>query len=79
MVEPVNDNILNLVNELYNNLDAKDKIINEQVLEIARLKDDKKRAREYIKKYQEIQAKYCYVDFDNEDIETLLELLGDKE
>ena len=37
MVEPVNDNILNLVNELYNNLDAKDKIINEQALEIARL------------------------------------------
>ena len=34
MVEPVNDNILNLVNELYNNLDAKDKIINEQALEI---------------------------------------------
>ena len=39
MVEPVNDNILNLVNELYNNLDAKDKIINEQALEIARLKE----------------------------------------
>ena len=37
MVEPVNDNILNLVNELYNNLDAKDKIINEQALEISRL------------------------------------------
>lgn len=37
MVEPVSDNILNLVNELYNNLDAKDKIINEQALEIARL------------------------------------------
>ena len=40
MVEPVNDNILNLVNELYNNLDAKDKIINEQALEIARLKEE---------------------------------------
>ena len=39
MVEPVSDNILNLVNELYNNLDAKDKIINEQALEIARLKE----------------------------------------
>ena len=37
MVEPVSDNILNLVNELYNNLDAKDKIINEQALEIASL------------------------------------------
>ena len=40
MVEPVSDNILNLVNELYNNLDAKDKIINEQALEIARLKEE---------------------------------------
>ena len=39
MVEPVNDNILNLVNELYNNLDAKDKIINEQALEISQLKE----------------------------------------
>lgn len=39
MIEPVSDNILNLVNELYNNLDAKDKIINEQVLEITRLKE----------------------------------------
>ena len=39
MIEPVSDNILNLVNELYNNLDAKDKIINEQALEIARLKE----------------------------------------
>ncbi len=27
------------INELYNNLDAKDKIINEQALEIARLRD----------------------------------------
>lgn len=27
------------INELYNNLDAKDKIINEQALEIARLKE----------------------------------------
>ena len=54
MVEPVNDNILNLVNELYNNLDAKDKIINEQALEIARLKKDKqtleKLCSEYIAK-----------------------------
>ena len=39
MIEPVNDNILNLVNELYNNLDAKDKIINEQALEISQLKE----------------------------------------
>ena len=34
------------------------------------------KAIEYIKKYQEIQAKYCYVDFDNEDIDKLLEILG---
>lgn len=37
------------------------------------------RAIEYIKKYQETQAKYCYVDFNNEDVDKLLEILGDKE
>lgn len=37
------------------------------------------RAIDYIKKYQEIQAKYCYVDFDSEDIDKLLEILGGKE
>lgn len=48
MIEPVSDNILNLVNELYNNLDAKDKIINEQALEIARLKEIIYKARKMI-------------------------------
>ena len=33
------------------------------------------KAIEYIKKYQETQAKYCYVDFDNEDVDKLLEIL----
>lgn len=56
---------------LYNVLDNKDKIINEQVLEIAKLKDDKKRAREYIK--NEANRFYCKEDYE------LLEILGDKE
>ena len=73
MVEPVNDNILNLVNELYNNLDAKDKIINEQALEIARLKEKIENAREYIKNY------LPNYDFDHSNLEELLGILGDKE
>ena len=43
------------INELYNNLDAKDKIINEQALEIARLKD---REKEIMDKYF-YQSKYA--------------------
>lgn len=86
MIEPVNDNILNLVNELYNNLDAKDKIINEQALIIARLKEWKedllnenielenirKEAIEYIKELQNS----CIV-FSNIAYKELLEKLGD--
>ena len=78
MVEPVNDNILNLVNELYNNIDAKDKIINEQALEIARLKEDKNKAKEYIKSNYRV---LLLTDPPREafDINELLEVLGDKE
>lgn len=72
MVEPVNDNILNLVNELYNNLDAKDKIINEQALEIARLKEDKKKAIELLKDDY-------FEDGSGHNIDKVLEILGEKE
>ena len=50
----------------------KDKIIKELHQKI-------NKAIKYLKEYQETQAKYCYVDFDNEDIEKLLKILGDKE
>lgn len=66
MVEPVNDNILNLVNELYNNLDAKDKIINEQALEIARLKEN----INYKDAYENLKIAYdMLVDIRNKAIE----------
>ena len=39
----------NKINELYKTLEAKDKIINEQVLEIARLKETIDKAKEYTK------------------------------
>lgn len=60
-----------LVDELYKIIEAKDKIINIQALEIAKLKDDKKRAREYIK--NEANRFYCKEDYE------LLDILGDKE
>lgn len=58
-----------LVDELYKIIEAKDKIINIQALEIAKLKDDKKRAREYIK--NEANRFYCKEDYE------LLKILGD--
>ena len=70
MVEPVNDNILNLVNELYNNLDAKDKIINEQALEIARLKEAIYKALKMVS-----NEKYLHI----ERLEKIKDILGDKE
>ena len=95
MVEPVSDNILNLVNELYNNLDAKDKIINEQVLEIARLKERFERlVQEHIdtitrneEKQQRIDKAIEYIkELQNSDLvfsniayKELLEILGEKE
>lgn len=68
------------IETLYNNLDAKDKIINEQALEIAKLKEEKKKAIEYI---NTTDKWLCRVN-DNLCVETigkdkLLEILGDKE
>ena len=95
MIEPVNDNILNLVNELYNNLDAKDKIINEQALEISQLKERFERlVQEHIdtitrneEKQQRIdKAKEYIKELQNSDLvfsniayKELLEILGDEE
>lgn len=50
------------VNKLYNNLDAKDKIINEQVLEIAnlnkRLENEQKVAEEYLRLEDDYEMLY---------------------
>lgn len=64
------------IEELYNKLDAQDKIINEQVLEIARLKEKIDKAREYLKKREEdnMCCSVCSVMSDD-----LLEILGDEE
>lgn len=65
------------INELYNNLDAKDKIINEQVLEIARLKEKIENVKNYIKWHYDLGTKdnveFCLLR------DRLLEILGDKE
>ena len=79
---------------LHNKLEAQDKIINTQALEIARLnkdlkdacyviekiKKEKQQAIKYIKEHQEKQFAFNfeYALRDNE-IDILLELLGDKE
>ena len=91
MVEPVNDNILNLVNELYNNLDAKDKIINEQALEIAQLKERFERlVQEHIDTITRNEEKQQRIDkaiehcksnmfVDSQFIYEQLEILGEEE
>ena len=91
MVEPVNDNILNLVNELYNNLDAKDKIINEQALEIARLNKQVEMLKDYGEKcgdrrnelYDKIDKaiEHCKSNMfvDSQFIYEQLEILGEEE
>lgn len=45
------------------------------------LQDRIDEAIKYIEKYKDIQAKYGYVDFDNEDLDNLLKILkwSDKE
>lgn len=82
-----------LINELNNKIDAKDKIINEQVLEIARLKDDIKNLRFAIKiQHQMIDELIGKIDkardyikdlydvrFTDKDKRKLLAILGDKE
>ena len=67
-----------LIETLYNQLDAKDKIINKQALELSQLKEQKKEAKKYIKttlKFVRFEK-----DFEKEKILlNLLEILGDKE
>lgn len=75
----------NLINNLYYKLDAQDKIINTQALEIARLKEDKKKAIEYIKKHSNCSGYFEDGKMIIDNIESiyggyeLLEILGEKE
>lgn len=73
-----------MINELFKKIEAQDKIINTQALEIAKLKEDKKKAIEYIK-----ENSYIAQDKEINGIplmskrldkcDDLLEILGDKE
>lgn len=67
-----------LINELYNDLDAKDKIINEQVLEIAKLNAEMENYKELqtnIEKAREIIESYTTLN-PTRVRNQLLELLG---
>ena len=69
-----------LINELYNDLDAKDKIINEQALEIAKLNAEMKNYKELqtnIEKAREIIESYTTLN-PTRVRSQLLELLGGK-
>lgn len=65
------------IEELYNNLDVKDKIINEQALEIARLREKIDNVKNYIKWHYDLGTKdnveFCLLR------DRLLEILGEKE
>ena len=63
------------IESLHKVLEAKDNIINEQVLEIARLKEQQDKAIEYIKKA--FPTDFCEMEY--EGAIKLLEILGDKE
>ena len=72
-----------LINELHNKLDAQDKIINTQALEIAKLKEEKQQAIEYINKRMVHEGEYwirkAYHFRNTEYGKDLLEILGEKE
>lgn len=59
------------IEKLYKKLEAQDKIINTQALEIARLKEDKKKAYKYLKEHRMIGKCKEYYE--------LLAILGEKE
>ena len=61
-----------LVDALYKTIDAQNKTINEQALEISQLKEQKKQAIEYIK-YN--LKSFIY----SKEYKDLMEILGDKE
>lgn len=64
----------------YKKIDAQDKIINEQVLEIAELKEKTNKVIEYIKENAnyDISIKQCRDNLFDCECDDLLKLLGDK-
>jgi len=67
---------------LYKKLDAQDKIIDEQALEMAQLKEDKKKAIEYIQNHQlvfELSSKKQISSWFDMFYKELLEILGDND
>lgn len=83
------DSLNKTINDLHNKLDAQDKIINTQALEIARLKEDKNKLRDYIvdqlKEYEkgiEDYKRYGIEDYTHGmavGFKKCLEILGEKE
>ena len=74
------NNTNEIIEKLYQKLDAQDAIIDQQALEISQLKEQKKQAIEYIKNGLHW---FCRVNEDKTieavSINELLEILGDKE
>lgn len=68
-----------LIEELYKTLEAKDKIINEQVLELARYQGKIDKAIEYIKENKYVSADENCEILAGWRIDELLEMLGNKE
>lgn len=71
----------NLMNELYKTIEAKDKIINEQVLEIAQLQQENKQLKEKIKKVIKcIKNQYYEKEYRTKGtfVNKLMVILGDK-
>ena len=67
-----------IISELYDKIDAQDKIINEQALEIAKLKEEKAKAIEYIKEndlYVYIPDNDLNMDYEELANDKLLEIL----
>ena len=70
------------INELYNKIDNQDKIINEQTLEIARLKQQKNKALKYIEETEKEFVhyfKYGKRFYKSDSFDDLKYILGEKE
>ena len=67
-----------LINELHNKLDAQDKIINDQALEIARLNKILGKIKELVKNYEELE-KILGAGKPRFQLYKLQEILGEKE
>lgn len=68
-----------IIEALYKTIDAQNKTINEQALEISQLKEQKKQAIECIKNRNTKEAKKERFMNNISTLEKVLEILGDKE